>query len=226
MDGGYILAGSTGSNDGDVSGNHGGSDVWVMKMDANGNLQWQKTFGGSDNENAISIVQTTDGGYFVLASTQSPNNGDVTGNHGLLDAWVLRLDASGNLAWQKCFGGTGSDYGESLALTSDGGFIISAHTNSSDGDVSGNHGSRDAWVVKLDGAGNLQWKRCYGGSLHEGETSIVQTADGGYVLAANATSTDGDVTTGPGGGDFWIVKLNPAGAIQWQKSFCHRAYGI
>ena len=84
MDGGYILAGSTGSNDGDVSGNHGGSDVWVMKMDANGNLQWQKTFGGSDNENAISIVQTTDGGYFVLASTQSPNNGDVTGNHGLV----------------------------------------------------------------------------------------------------------------------------------------------
>jgi hypothetical protein len=159
-DGGYILSVSTLINTGNVSGNHGGQDCWIVKLSASGTIQWQKCLGGSATDFTESILQTTDGGYLVLCNTSS-NDGDVTGNHGgLLDAWIVKLNASGTILWQKCLGGSSEEEIFSMIPTSDGGYLLSGGTVSNDGDVSGNHGSSDIWILKLNTTGtstnNLQ----------------------------------------------------------------------
>ncbi|MGB4230357.1 MAG: hypothetical protein WBJ63_07370 [Bacteroidales bacterium] len=132
-----------------MSGNHGGGDYWVVKLDSSGTIQWQKCLGGTDNDEAKSIQQTSDGGYIVAGETWS-NDGDVSGNHGIVDSWIVKLNSSGDIIWQKCFGGTDDDVAFSIQQTSDGGFIVAGGTWSNDGDMSGNHGGSDAWVVKLN----------------------------------------------------------------------------
>jgi hypothetical protein len=216
-DGGYIVAGETSSNDGDVTGNHGLNDCWVVKLDPSGNITWQKTLGGTGSDFAEDIIQTTDGGYIMEGGTTS-NDGDVSGNHGGLDYWVVKLTAAGNISWQKCLGGTGYDYAYSIKQTSDGGYIVAGDVNSNDGDVSGNHGSFDYWIVKLDAAGNITWKKIMGGTGEEDARDIQQTTDGGYIIAGFSNSIDGDVTGNHGDFDYWIVKINAAGNISWQKS--------
>ncbi len=216
-DGGYAVAGSAYSNDGDVSGNHGGGDIWVVKISGAGVLQWQKTLGGTGNDDANSIVQTSDGGYAVAGSTYS-NDGDISGNHGSRDLWVVKLSGSGALQWQKTLGGTGNDEGNSIARTSDGGYIVSGSTRSNDGDVSGNHGGTDFWVVKISGSGTIQWQKTLGGTGIEYNRSIVQTSDGGYAVAGYTFSNDDDVSGNHGGGDMWVVKVSGAGVLQWQRT--------
>jgi hypothetical protein len=148
MDGGYIFAGGSFSNDGDVIGNHGSYDVWVVKSDSVGNLQWQKCLGGTSDEEAFSIQQITDGGYALTGYTES-NDGDVSGIHGFRDFWVVKLDSMGNLQWQKCLGGADLENGFFVQQTIDGGYILTGITVSNDGDINGNHGGGDVWVVKL-----------------------------------------------------------------------------
>ncbi|MDR3273636.1 MAG: T9SS C-terminal target domain-containing protein [Flavobacteriaceae bacterium] len=214
-DGGYIVAGSTKSNDGNVSGNHGNSDGWVVRLDASGNLLWQKCLGGSGEDSVSSIQQTSDGGYIVAGHTES-NDGDVSGNHGGGDGWVVKLDASGNLLWQKCLGGSYEDYA-SICQTSDGGYIVAGSTYSNDGDVSGNHGGKDGWVVKLNPSGEIDWQKCLGGSSRDDASSIQQTSDGGYIVAGYTHSNDGDVLGNHRNTDGWIVKLDASGNLLWQK---------
>lgn len=217
-DGGYIVAGYSGSNDGDVSGNNGTIDVWVVKLDGSGNIQWQNALEGTDHDYAREVRQTTDGGYIVVGFTYS-TNGDVTGNHGDFDYWVIKLDASGNLQWQKALGGTFGDEGDSIQQTADGGYIVAGHSFSSDGDVaSGNQGLRDFWVVKLDSSGNIEWENSMGGSATDYARSVIQTGDGGYLIGGETSSNDGDVTGHQGVGDYWVVKLNSSGVMEWQKT--------
>ncbi len=220
-DGGYIVASSSRSNDGDVSGIQGDQDFWIVKLDAIGSIQWQRTLGGSDSDFALSIQQTADGGYIVAGHTWS-YDGDVSGNHGE-DFWIVKLDASGSIQWQKTLGGSESEQPKSIQLTTDGGYIVAGGTHSNDGDVSGNHGggpplTPDYWIVKLDGSGTIQWKKTLGGSGDEYAKSIQPTTDGGYIVAGYGRFNDGDVSGNHGEVDFWIVKLNGSGNIQWQKS--------
>jgi len=215
-DGGYIVAGETSSEDGDVSGNHGWSDAWVVKLDKSGNIQWQKCLGGSDYDFAYAVQQSSDGGYIVVGSAKS-NNGDVSGNHGNADAWVVKLDKSGEIQWQRCLGGKGEDAARAVQQSSDGGYIVAGYTWSEDGDVSSNHGYDDAWVLKLDKTGNIQWQMCLGGSNSERAYAIQETSDEGYIVAGFTVSSDGDVSGYHGGSDAWIVKLDKNGKIQWQK---------
>jgi len=216
-DGGYIVAGSASSNNGDVSGNHSGQDYWVVKLNASGNLTWQKCLGGSGNDEARSIQQTADGGYVVAGYTSS-KDGDVQGNHGNFDFWIVKLNQSGNLEWQKCLGGRYDEQAQSVQQTADGGYVVAGYAVSNDGDVSGNHGSNsDYWVVKLDPSGNLTWQKCLGGSQDEYAKSIQQTADGGYVVVGYTYSNDGDVSGNHGQNDYWVVKLNQSGNMEWQK---------
>jgi len=228
-DGGYILAGWTTSNDGDVSGNNGGEDAWVVKLDTVGNIQWQKCLGGSSADEAYSIQQTTDSGYIVAGLTHS-NDGDVTGNNGGNDVWVVKLDVVGNIQWQKCLGGIADERAYCIQQTTDSGYILTGWTSSNSGDVTGNHGGGDVWVVKLDVVGNIQWQKCLGGSSEEIAYSIQQTTDGGYILAGRSLSIDGDVFGNHGGYDAWVVKLDTVGNIQWQKclggSHFEQAYSI
>ncbi len=206
-DGGFIVAGQTYSNDGDVSGNHGGSDAWVVKLNSSGTILWQKCLGGTVyGAIAYSIQQTSDGGFIVGGETLS-NDGDVSGNHGEFDAWVVKLDSLGDIEWQKCLGGTGWDWENSIQQTSDGGFIVAGYTNSNDGDVSGNHGSKDYWVVKLNSSGDIEWQKCLGGTNDDWARSIKQTSDGGFIVAGFTASNDGDVSGNQGNSDAWVVKL-------------------
>jgi hypothetical protein len=210
-DEGFIVAGYTSSNDGDVSGNHGGhSDAWVVKLNSSGDIEWQKCLGGTSDDYAYCIQQTSDGGFIVAGYTKS-NDGDVSGNHGGgSDYWVVKLNSIGDIEWQKCLGGTDWDKANSIQQTSDGGFIVAGYTDSNNGNVSGYHGLGDAWIVKLNSTGDILWQKCLGGTNWDFANSIQQTNDGGFIVAGGTRSNDGDVSGyhGVGGGDFWVVKLN------------------
>jgi gliding motility-associated-like protein len=219
-DGGYIVAGYTESNGGDVVGYHGNlyiNDIWILKLKADGSIEWQKCLGGDYMETGADIRQTPDGGY-IVAGTGSSKNCSITGNHGGLDYWVVKLDSKGDIKWQKMLGGSANEYAYSIDITNDGGYVVTGETESNDGDVKGNHGLRDYWVVKLDGNGILQWQKCLGGSKDEESYSIRATNDGGCIVAGYTESSDGDVTTNYGKRDYWVAKLNNTGNLQWQKS--------
>ena len=216
--GGFVLAGVTSSTDGDVFGNHGGADFWIIKLSASGALQWKKLYGGSVNDSPYALSPTNDGGV-IVAGYSSSNDGDVSGNHGETDGWVIKLNQNGALEWQKSIGGSQRDYFESVMQTPDNGFVLAGHTKSSDGDLSFNHGDIDFWVVKLTELGTLQWSKSFGGSGQELARSITVTADGGYMVVGETLSTDGDITEQQGSSDFWIVKLSESGALEWQKTY-------
>ncbi len=218
LDGGFILSGITMSNDGDVSGNHGSQDCWVVKLSPSGVLEWQKALGGSSPDAASDIQVTADGG-FLIAGNASSNDGDVTGNHGVNDFWVVKLNAIGNLIWQKSFGGISYDEGIDIELTLDGGFIMSGNTSSNDGDVTGNHGNFDFWIIKVDALGKIVWQKTLGGSVFDDLRSLESTPDGGFIVAGSTKSNDGDVSGNHGESDIWVVKMDSLGSIIWQKTF-------
>ncbi|HUH34828.1 MAG TPA: T9SS type A sorting domain-containing protein [Moheibacter sp.] len=218
FDGGYIIAGSSYSNDEDVSGNHGHFDYWIVKLNNSGNIEWQKSLGGSDADEAYDIKQTTDGGYIVAGASFS-SDGDLNENFGSSDYWIVKLNNLGNIEWQKSLGGSDSDAARSIQQTVDGGFVVAGYSYSNDGDVSGNHGGIDFWVVKIDELGSIEWQRALGGTDSDSPRSIQQTVDGGFVVAGYSYSNDGDVSENKGGGDYWIVKLDELGNTQWQKAY-------
>jgi Secretion system C-terminal sorting domain len=213
-DGGYIVAGWSTSNDGDVSGHHGdvgdyNYDYWIVKLDSSGNIQSQKSLGGSARDEAKSIRQTKDGGYIIAGWSQSVD-GDVSGNHTSEgypgDYWIVKLNASGTIKWQKCLGSNYNDIAYSICETADGGYAVAGYAGYGDGDVTGFHGSEDFWIVKLSNKGNLQTEECFGGPGWEEAYSIQQTKDGGFIIAGYSSVNGGDVS-GNHGGDYWVVKL-------------------
>jgi hypothetical protein len=226
-DGGYIVAGYSNSNDGDVSVNYGGEDYWVVKLSNIGNIDWQKSYGGTDEgypfsnqqitDEAFSIQVTNDGGYIVAGSSLS-SDVDVSGNHGEEDYWIVKLNNTGIMEWQKSLGGTDTDGAFSIQQTNDGGYIVAGYTYSNDGDVSGNHGISDCWVVKLSSIGTIDWQKTYGGARGDFANSIELTNDGGYILAGYSNSNDGDVSGNHGDVDYWVLKITSLGSIEWQKS--------
>lgn len=216
-DHGYVVAGSVVSHDGDVTGFHLNKDLWVIKIDSAGNLQWQKDVGGSGIDDAFAIQLTMDGGYIVAGNTAS-TDGDVVGLHGSDDLWVVKLSASGNLEWQHCYGGSGSDKAKSIRQKKDGGFVVLGFTASNDGDVTDNHGNDDVWIIDIDSLGNLQWQKTFGGTDDDLGRVVHFISDGGLLIAGASKSSNGDVTLNHGGQDFWIAKLDASHNIVWQKS--------
>jgi hypothetical protein len=228
-DGGCVVTGFTEGNNGDVSGNHSKyQDIWIVKLDAQGNKQWAKTYGGSQWEVANSITASPDGGYAIAGYALS-NDGDVKGIHGSHDIWVIKVDANGNKLWDKCYGGKESEVGRSIKSTPDGGFVVAGSTNSVDGDISGVHhisgfgsASSDACVLKLDIAGNIQWAKAYGGNSGEIGNSVTTSSDGGYVFTGSVGSSDGDVSGRPASEmslDYWLVKLDGDGNLKWNNCY-------
>ncbi|MFZ7166004.1 MAG: hypothetical protein ACO1G5_00515, partial [Bacteroidota bacterium] len=228
-DGGYILGGNSNSL---ISGDHtepshGLGDYWVLKLDATGNIQWQNTIGGDFDDDLRYIQQTTDGGYILGGFSESSISGDKTENsQGNFDYWVIKLYPSGNIQWQNTIGGNDVDWLQSIQQTIDGGYILGGWSVS---DISGdktenNHDSTlthpDYWVVKLDAMGNIQWQNTIGGNSMDQLTSIQQTADGGYILSGwSYSNISGDKTENSiGVSDYWVVKLDSIGNIQWQNT--------
>jgi hypothetical protein len=206
-DGGYIVAGETNSNNGDVSGSNGGVDYWAVKLNSTGTtIQWQKCYGGTAADKAKSIQQTAEGGY-ILAGTAASTNGNITTNNGLENPWIVKVSATGTIEWQKCYGGNFYDAANSIHQTNDGGYIFTGNVSSNSIDVSGNHGGDDVWAVKLNNLGTLQWQKCLGGTGSDIAYSVRQTADNGYVIAGKSNSANGDRAVAKGLADFWVVKL-------------------
>ncbi|HLG34158.1 MAG TPA: T9SS type A sorting domain-containing protein, partial [Bacteroidia bacterium] len=225
-DGGFIAAGETSSNEHDVSGNHGGKyDVWVVKFNSLGILQWQRCYGGKGSDEAYEI-HVVPGGYQVVGYTSSNNNGDVQANHGGYDAWLLTISSSGNVVSSYCYGGSGYDEMSGISRNNNGTSTFNAYTESNDGQVSGNHGGlSDVWLVNIDNNnGNILWQKCIGGSRKDNPHTIARTADGNIVLSITSGSRDGDFigsTSGCALGTTAILmKVNPeTGAIIWNRNY-------
>ncbi len=214
-DGGTVVAGYTDSEGGDVSPhpNREYWDLWVLKLDRCGTIQWERSLGGSQYESARDIVQTSDGGYIVAGETNSTDGGVVAGYGGTKDIWILRLDPNGNLLWQKRFGGTGLDIANHIHLLGDGSFLLAATSSSNDGNISGNHstaGFTDGVLMKIDANGTLLWSRCYGGSKNE-ELMDIEIINGRFYLAGYANSIDGDIPPNQKNYDVWLLALDANG---------------
>lgn len=199
-----VIAGTTYSNDGDFSGNHGMSDIFVLRLDAaDGHFLSNKLLGGSLAERAASVKHVPGGGFIIGGTTTSSTNitpdGDVSGNHAFdggtpnlwSDCWVVKLNVNGlDIDWAKCYGGFDSDEATSISVTDDGGFIMAAYVSgfeASSGDITNFHASpgvitQDAWAVKLNSTGDIDWQKCYGGGFHDYSVNIEQTNDGGYIF--------------------------------------------
>ena len=221
-DGGYMVIGAADSEDGNITNHIGpGSDVWLLKLDSIGNLKRNKCYGGDYSDEGTSIKQSFDGGYIFSGSTDS-EDGDVSGLHGFLspDFWVVKIDSTGIIQWQKCLGSTERDEATDIIQTSDSGYLVTGYTSWLDGDVIGFHGGEDIWVVKLDKNGIKQWSKSLGGSDYDFDGYCVQKKDGNYLITGSTLSLDGDVTGlhGPGT-DVWVVELNSLGQIIWQKCY-------
>jgi hypothetical protein len=196
VDGGYALAG--GAN---VYGT-GGGDFWLVKTDASGAEQWNKTYGGTDGDVAYALVQTNDAGYALAGETYSSGAGWA-------DAWLVKTDSSGTEQWNRTYGGTAGDWANTLVQTSDGGYALAGVT------VSFGAGNPDAWLAKTDASGNMLWNKTYGGTGSDWALDLVQTVDGGYALAGY-TDSFGAVSYVP---DFWLVKTDASGNMQWNKTY-------
>lgn len=220
-DGGYIFLGSNSSKDGDATEMKGIYDFWVVKLTNFGGIQWQKSLGGESYDFPRAIKQTSDGGYIVIGETQS-TTGDVVGNHGKSDVWIIKLGILGNIEWKKTYGGSSYDDAYDIIQTTDGGFAIAGHSRSTDGDLTGlnnNANNNDIWLLKIDNIGNIMWQKMYGGTGDDQSRKIHQTADNGFIIGAETTSNNGDVTNNHGYYDYWVIKLNSLGAIEWQKTY-------
>ncbi|MDB4098583.1 hypothetical protein N9533_01590 [Polaribacter sp.] len=225
-DGGYITAGYTQSNNGDILEKTNTSfDFLISKFSSKNILEWQKTFGGSDDDRATAIVQTLDGGFAVLGFAKSTDIA-VSENAGSKDFWLLKLTSNGNLLWEKFFGFSGADYGTDLIETKEGGFLITGvlDVSASDGQGSAKstatkHSGGDYWAIKTDNTGALEWSRFFGGSFTEVPLGVLETDAHNFVIVGSSDSKDFNISNNKGSYDFWIIKISTEGTLLWEKSF-------
>ena len=217
-DGGYLLGGNSNSSDGDASSNNGLTDYWIVKINSVGIVEWEQNYGGSTLDFFCDMIATNDGGYLLTGSASS-SNGDVGGNNGSYDYWAVKVNSLGTLQWEQNYGGTDSDFSHAVVQTSDGGYILGGSSRSSDGNVGGNNGDFDYWVIKINSFGTLQWEENYGGLNADSFSSLDATSDGGYILGGSSRSSNGNVSGNFGDTDYWIVKINSLGTLQWEQNY-------
>lgn len=227
-DGGYAILGFSNSMDGDIVGKTTTvNDYWLLKLDAAGNLEWNKTYGGSKDDRGQSLAQTKDGGYILTGYAMS-DDGDGSNNEGFHDNWILKLDVSGNIEWEKSFGFSGHDHSYDIIQTQDGGYffigfldITAARADGYDekGQFLTRHGVGEFWGTKIDAQGNVQWRNYFGGTNNDRAHAVVQSNDGGFVMAGFSESNDFDISDTKGSYDFWVVKITSTGDLIWERSF-------
>jgi len=193
-DGSYIIAGTT------YSFGAGSADFWLLKVDSSGSMQWNQTYGGPEADVATAMIHTSNGGYAIAGKTHSFGAGDS-------DFWLIKLDSSGSMQWNKTYGEPTADGANSVIQTSDGGYAIAGYATDT-------NASKDVWLVKTDSAGNMQWNRTYGGSRWDNGHSVIQTSDGGYALAGSTNSFSGDIAH-----DCWLIKTDSDGNRIWNKTY-------
>jgi hypothetical protein len=232
-DGDLIVIGTARSFDGTVANQHGGSDIWVAKISPLGVIRWQGAWGGSEDDAAVSYAYDATTGQITVVGNINSGNGNITVSRGMGDVWAFRLNATGGLLWQRTLGGSDIDRALKTIHTSDGNVLISAETQSTNGDITGSRGNNDIWLIKLNGSnGTILWRRNYGGSGNDygdyGGSVLMEPSPGEYLFAANTNSPDGDVGGYAGGGsDAWVVSVNGiSGSIFWQRTLGGSGFDI
>lgn len=223
-DGGFAIVGYSKSDDIDASNNEGQHDNWILKLDSNGNILWEKSFGYAGHDHAYSVIETSDGGFFMtgfLDITASEGEGSTVRNnrHGIGEFWCHKLDANGEIEWRNYFGGTNNDRSYDAVQANDGGYVLTGFSESNDYDISNSYGSYDYWVIKLNSIGELIWEKSLGGSEIDQGRSIVKTNDNSYIIAGNSYSSDGNNNNNYGSSDFLLVKLSDNGEVIWNKNY-------
>ncbi|MEN1783669.1 MAG: hypothetical protein AAGF77_00895 [Bacteroidota bacterium] len=224
-DGGFFFSGfldvtssnGAGSTDKGRLTAHGVGEFWGTKIDADGMLQWRKFFGGTNNDRSYGVVNAHGGGFVMVGASESEDF-DIGNPKGSYDFWAVHIDKNGRLVWERSFGGTGIDRAEDVVATDDGGYAIVGSTFSTDVQVTQNNGQSDVWLVKISNSGELLWQKSFGGSAFEAAHSIRTTQDNGFLICGNAKSSDGDTTANFGENDIWVIKTDAQGQLQWQKS--------
>lgn len=228
-DNGYVVCGISASP---ISGDktedaiNMSEDVWIVKVDANNNIEWQNVIGGNSSDEAFAMIETTDNGFLLGVTSDSDISGDKTENSkGGFDYWIVKLNSFGNVLWDKTIGGSSGDgYVTSVIETTDGGYMIggSSTSNTSGDKTEDCRGVSDFWILKLNNFGNIEWQKTIGGNDEDGGlANIIQTNDGGYLLGGTSQSIiSGDKTAvNKGLKDYWVVKISSTGSIEWQETY-------
>ncbi len=219
-DGTYLVAGSTASNDIDVSGNHGDFDVWIVHLSNDNQVLWKKCYGGTGFDDFGALALTHDGGFVFCAATLSANSGHVGANQGSSDFWVVKANSNGDIQWSLTYGGSGYDKAIGITPLADGSFVVCGFTDSQNGDVLGNHSADfDGWAIKISPQGKILWSKCYGGSLQETFYHVQELNDGSLLFAGYATSADGDLSENYGEEDGWLVLTTAQGDVIWSRTY-------
>ena len=225
-DGGYFFSGfldivaSGGAGSTKVGSSltaHGVGEFWGTKIDSQGNIEWRKFFGGTNNDRSYGVVKSHDGGFIMTGFSESDDS-DISNTKGSYDFWLVKVNGDGDFVWERSFGGSGIDVSYDIESTDDGAYVVVGHSLSTDKDVSENHGESDAWLIKVAEDGELIWERTYGGSAFDSANSVKLTSDGGFLIAGNSRSSDQDLDNNMGENDMWILKTDPNGILEWQIS--------
>jgi hypothetical protein len=233
-DGGTAIVGFTKSINGDITDNATEqNNYWVARLDADGNVLWSKTYGGTADDRGEAIKATSDGGFIITGYSRSADE-DVSENNGFYDQWIVKLDAAGNIQWEKSIGYSGSDQAFDIIQTSDGGYFTTGFLDITASGGQGNfgrngvsnqeeinleHGVGEFWCHKLDANGNITWSRYFGGSNNDRSYAALETDDANFIIAGSSESDDFDITNSKGSYDFWVVKLSNTGDLIWQESY-------
>ena len=203
---------------------NGGRDSWLVKIDQNGAVLWEKAYGGTGDDYFYHGLKTADGNYLFVGSSSSPADGNKTApNYGSSDIWLVKVDENGTTLWDKSYGGSASELAYDIIATADGNYLIAGYSYSpADGNKTApNYGSSDIWLVKVDENGTTLWDKSYGGSASESAKKIIATADGNYLFVGSSSSPADGNKTAPmyGYGDIWLVKVDENGTTLWDKSY-------
>lgn len=227
-DGGFILGGVSNSGVGfdKKEDARGANDIWIIKLDAKGNEMWQRTYGGKGQEELASLIPTTDGGFLIGGSSTSQQELDekIIGrkkenNRGSLDYWIIKLDKDGNEEWQQTYGGKYADVLQSMCTTKDGGYLVGGYSNSpnsKDKSEASLGSGNDFWLLKLNAEGTIEWQKALGGSGEDQLKVVCQALDGNYMIAGQSNSV---TRTSKNGSDLWVVKLDVNGLLLWEKAY-------
>ena len=226
-EGGFVLMGYSNSQDGDVPTTKGYHDNWIIRVDAAGAVVWKKSFGYSGHDHAYNVIPTLDGGYFfngfldVTASNGEGNSGKPSKakRHGVGEFWCHKIDANGNIQWQRYFGGTNNDRSYDAIQTREGNFLIVGTTESNDVDVKNPKGSYDVWVVMVSPFGDMIWENSYGGSLVDEASRVIEDSYGNYRIIGNTNSEDMDVIDSRGSSDVWQIIIDKSGKLIGSYNF-------
>ena len=195
-----LVIGFSNSTNGDIISHIGANDMWILKINSGGIIEWEKSIGTVSNEYGYGIVQTNDLGYILSGTTNSSSNNNVM---------ITKLNSSGNVEWQNTYGGNGDDFNYSIQTDSDGGYIFIGYSESTNNNFSNNHGNYDIWLTKINESGDFLWQKLLGGTNSDFAFCVKKTTDNGYIIAGDTGSTNGDVLQNFGFSDFWLIKLSP-----------------